>query len=251
MVPEVHRGATLEEISRQAAEYICQIAQAEAENQNIFTLALAGGNTPRLLYEYLASPPLAGRMPWQKIHLFWGDERWVESDQHYSNFSMASRSLLTRVAIPAANIHRIPTELPSLQAAAASYEATLLDFFGPLAEESLSEGPGKIAIGFDLILLGMGEDGHTASLFPGSATLAISDRRVAQVEPLQADPPLPRLTLTLPAINSANQVLFLVAGARKLAIVEKILNNPEEAGRLYPAGRVQGKDKVLWFLADK
>jgi 6-phosphogluconolactonase len=229
MKPEIRCFQHLSDLSRAAAEYICEIAEGAIKERGIFTFVLSGGTTPRLLY-------------WQHTHLFWGDERFLPSDHPDSNFSLAFKSLISKVDIPPANINRIPTEIDSAQAAAEGYEKTLRKFFPP----AVGSEEGRYFPSFDLVLLGLGQDGHTASLFPGEAALEERDRWVVAVEGSSASPPVPRITLTLPVINEAKCVLFLASGSNKLKVLQEILNNPHSA--IYPAAHVRPAGKLLWFI---
>ncbi|HXU29884.1 MAG TPA: 6-phosphogluconolactonase, partial [Thermoanaerobaculia bacterium] len=215
-------AADREELARTAAEHLARSAARAVAARGRFTLALAGGSTPRDLYHRLAEEPLLGAMPWADVHLFWGDERCVPPDHEESNFRMVREALLdasARPPIPAENIHRIATELPGPAEAAARYEADLRAFFGI--------GPAEVPR-FDLILLGLGTDGHTASLFPGTGAVSISDRLCFSlwVERLATH----RITLSLPVFLAARSVAFLVAGKDKAEKVEAILG--EEAPHL-------------------
>lgn len=251
MTPEVYRAETLAEVSRMAAEHIYETALEEVKRKNSFSLGLAGGKTPRLLYEFLAAPPISFRMPWENTHLFWGDERWVPSHHPDSNFAMAVQSLLSKIEIPSTNIHPIPTDLESAEKGARTYERTLQELVRlSLKKRDSFDLPTRSRTYADLILLGMGEDGHTASLFPNSRALAVTSRWVAAVEDITASPPVPRITLTLPFINRARNVIFLISGAKKRAISESILREPINAARLYPAARVRPQERLQWFIAE-
>jgi 6-phosphogluconolactonase len=194
-----------------------------------FAAALAGGSTPRALYERLARMPL----DWQNIHFFWGDERCVPPSHADSNYRMTAESLLDHIPIPKENIHRISGELPPAQAAE-SYEQELRAFFGDSPR-------------FDLALLGMGDDGHTASLFPGSPALAESVRWAVAAE--HTAPPLPlvsRVTLTFGVFNAARRVIFLVSGAGKASRLAEI-----QRGCDYPAAHIQPTHGDLLWLLDE
>jgi 6-phosphogluconolactonase len=242
MKPGIHRYPSLEDLSRAAAEYICEIAEGAIKERGIFTFVLSGGTTPRLLYEELTKEPYASRVDWQHTHLFWGDERCVPSDNPDSNFSLAFQTLISRVDVPPPNIHRIPATTGSAKAVAEEYEKTLREFFQPAVENDSSISFPS----FDLVLLGMGVDGHTASLFPGDAALEERTSWVVAVEGSSASPPVPRITLTLPVINEAKCVIFLVSGSNKLKVLQEILNNPHTA--TYPAAHVQPSGNLLWFI---
>ncbi len=223
--------ASAQELARAASWYIQHRLLEAARSRGRVLLALSGGSTPLPVYERLAKLAL----PWDRLHLFWGDERCVPPDDERSNFGNAHRTLLSHVPIPEANLHRIQGELEPKEAAQ-SYENDLRKFFG-------SEPPSM-----DLVLLGMGADGHTASLFPGGPELEESRSWAVNSEPpAGTEPALPRVTLTLPAINAARAVLFLVAGLDKRPAVSRILK-VIGSGRETPAGRIMPKGELAWFL---
>jgi len=240
--PEIRSYPSLSELSLAAAEFIAKLAEARIRERGIFTFVLSGGTTPRLLYEELAKEPYASRVDWQHTHLFWGDERCVPSDNPDSNFSLAFQTLISRVDLPPSNIHRIAAATGSAKAVAAEYEKTLQEFFQPAAESDSSISFPS----FDLVLLGIGVDGHTASLFPGDAALEERTSWVVAVEGSSASPPVRRITLTFPVINEAKCVLFLASGPNKLKVLQKILTNPHTA--IYPAAHVRPAGKLLWFV---
>lgn len=254
MKPQIYHYRDLETLSLMAAEYICTLAAKSARERGIVTFALAGGNTPKPVYECLAGPRFGERMPWAHTHLFWGDERCVPPDHPDSNFGMASRALISKVPIPPQNLHRIPAEMASPEKAAEAYEKILREFFGYSARtDTHSSGPygGRLFPSFDLILLGIGRDGHTASLFPGDQAVDEEKRWVAAVLLPHSFPTVPRITVTSPVINSARYVLFLVSGAEKRDVVRQIVNDPETASRSYPAARIQPEGTVVWFLDEE
>ena len=242
MQTEVHQARSLDDLNRMAAERICTAAGQSIASHGSFTLVLAGGNTPRKLYELLAAPPYTDTMDWRNMHIFWGDERWVAPNHPDSNFNMATKSLLAKIDIPAANIHRMRTDLPTPEAAATAYEKELRYFFSNAAQKNP---------GLDMVLLGMGTDGHTASLFPDSPVLNITDRLVTAVRAPKASPPVDRITLTLPALNKASDVLFLISGHEKIEILQSIVETPEGKGRLYPAARVRPRNRLVWLVAQE
>ena len=251
MEREVRRYPNLKALSSAAAEFMCTLAEESASEHGFFTVALSGGKTPKSLYESLAGPSYAPMMPWPHIHLFWGDERYVPSDHPDSNFAMAFRSLISKVAITPRNVHRIPGEMESPEDAAAAYEKILREFFGSIPEgDTHSHAPpvGESFPSFDLILLGMGRDGHTASLFPGDQAIEEEKRWVAAVRTPHGSPPVPRITLTLPVINRARCILFLVSGSGKEEVLRVILKDPNSAARRYPAARVIPDGRVVWFI---
>jgi 6-phosphogluconolactonase len=223
-----------EALARAVAQHIVTLANETRSMRRPFTVALAGGSTPRSAYLRLAQPDFAERIDWERVHLFWGDERCVPPDHPDSNYRMARETLLDRVSIPDANVHRMRGEL-SPENAAQLYEAEIRKLFYEIE-----------VTGFDLILLGLGEDGHTASLFPGTDALGAEQRWVVAnaVETLGGQ----RLTLTLPAINAAANVAFIVSGERKRAMLRRVLASDPDMP-LLPAQRVQPKDgRLIWMM---
>jgi 6-phosphogluconolactonase len=216
-------------LTQAAAERFSALATQALTRQGQFAVALSGGSTPRATYELLASEAFAPCINWPRVHVFWGDERCVPPDHPDSNYRMAREALLDRVPIPAENVHRIQGELSPEQAAIA-YQAEL---------EAALGADGR----FDLILLGMGMDGHTASLFPGTAAIHERTRWVVShyVEKLDAW----RVTLTLSVIDAARHVLFLVSGAAKAEPLARI-----RAGEQLPAGLVKPDPGQLTWLVD-
>ncbi len=227
-----------------AAELIAVVAKESYKTRCKFTLALAGGNTPRTLYRELNDDHYAASIPWAHSHLFWGDERFVPADHPENNFAMASETLVSQIPIPVQNVNPIHTGLPTPEEAAIAYEQTmrrLFDIFGTLSADN------TLPV-FDMILLGLGSDGHTASLFPGSPVLDERTKWVSATPIPALKPPIRRVTLTLPVINAARHVLFLVTGREKQALVKTILNNPAQAYDRYPAARVNPAGELHWFL---
>jgi len=201
-----------------------------------FTVALAGGSTPRGLYEILAKPPYMDKIDWRNVHLFWGDERFVPPDDPESNYGMISAALISKIAIPFENIYPMPTEYEDPDEAADAYETELVNF----VSRKITSLPR-----FSLVLLGLGGDGHTASLFPGSDSLKSNRMVTASVSPIGIKN---RLTLTLPVINNAESIIFLVSGKKKAKILKKVLeDSPED----YPAGLVKPSQGKLVWQVDK
>jgi len=230
----------LESLSLAAAEFVCGLAQRCAAQKGVFSLALSGGSTPKRLYELLGSRPFNTQMPWDETHIFWGDERCVSVDHPDSNFRMVRNTLLDRILIPSENIHRMPAEVGPPDAAAVDYEKTLRRFFHSCGDFPV----------FDLVLLGMGTEGHTASLFPKSPVLDETRQWVAGTLVPDMQPAVQRLTLTLPVLNHARCVCFLVSGTAKGKIVKEILEDREKASCVYPAARVQmDHGESVWFVS--
>lgn len=214
-------------LSRAAARSLVESARRASENRHRFALALAGGSTPERLYELLASE-FRDRIPWQDVHVFWSDERYVPLDDFESNYRMAHDVLLDAVPLPGANIHPPETDIDDPDASAQAYEREIRRFFLP-------EEPR-----FDWMLLGLGEDGHIASLFPGSPELEEPRRFVIAVTESPKPPPV-RLTMTLPLINLSREVHFLVSGEAKREAFAK----SRRAGSELPAQRVEAP-KFWW-----
>jgi 6-phosphogluconolactonase len=234
--PEIIICSGVDELNRKAAQQFVALARQAIIARGRFAVALSGGSTPKALYSLLATDEFKQQLAWRQMHLFWGDERCVAPDHAESNFRMVKESLLSKIPIPSGNVHRMNGEIEPAVAATA-YEAELKEFFSPL-ENNLPR--------FDLLLLGLGEDGHTASLFPGSSALNESARLVAPsyVDKLHAH----RLTLTLPVINNGAQISFLVAGKSKASMVKEILRR-ETGG--YPAARIQpARGRLTWFITE-
>ena len=206
------------ELARGAAEHFVALAQKDS-----FTVALSGGSTPKVLYQLLADQ-FQTQVPWTRIQFFWSDERHVPPDHPDSNYRMAHETLLSRVPVPESNVHRVHSENPNAQEAADEYEKIIVPRL-------------------DLILLGLGADGHTASIFPGSEVLHETQRLVAApwVEKLNTY----RITMTLPLLNNGASILFLVSGAEKAEIVKEVLEGPKK----YPAQAVQPMNgELIWML---
>jgi len=229
----------LESLCEQAAEFVVRCITDRASVESRVPVVLSGGTTPKGVYEQLAGENFKRRVPWNRMHLFWGDERLVSPDHPESNYFLAYETLISRVPIPRENVYRIPGEKADPEKAADEYEQTLRDFFRP------SRGEWPV---FDLVLLGIGADGHTASLFPGSSVLQEKKRWVAApyVEKLKSY----RITLTMPVFNYARQVIFLAAGEEKAQVVKELQAGNHTRARL-PFQLVQPHDGRLVFFLDK
>lgn len=225
-----------EEMAEASAEFIIKTAKNAIETSGRFVISLSGGHTPEQLYKRLSKPPFSDQMPWNKTFVFWGDERFVPSTGEQNNGHMAKALLLDRVDIPLANVYPVPVELSPAESAK-KYELTIINFFG-------DDRPR-----FDLILLGLGENGHTASLFPGSDSLTEKTHLVREV--FVAEQKMFRVTMTADLINQARNIIFLVEGKGKAEILNSVLTAPYQPDR-YPAQLIKpAYGKLYWFVDSK
>jgi 6-phosphogluconolactonase len=227
---EIHVYRDVEQVAAEVAAWLHQSVSISAGR---FSICISGGSTPRLLYQTLARPPYASRFPWHRVHWFWCDERFVPPDHPDSNYGMARAVMLDAVPVRPENVHPINTRLDTPAAAADDYERTLRHFYDgafPDARKPL----------FDIVLLGVGEDGHTASLFPGAPAI---DETTRWVVPQIGFRPEPRVTLTFPALRSSSHIAFVACGTAKRPILSKIFY-----GEDLPAGRVRSDGAIHWFL---
>ncbi len=242
MSPAVTIFKDSEHLAMGAADFITQAVRGAILVRGRAMLALAGGSTPEKTYGLLAQPGRRNRVDWAHTYLFLGDERFVRPDDASSNFGMVQRTLLAPVSVLASHVFPVPTQLETAVAAAAEYAATLTRAFG-VGE---SHHPPR----FDLVVLGLGEDGHTASLFPGAASLRVTDRWVVASPPGTLPPQVERITLTLPVLNAARKILFLVSGQIKAEALHDVLEGrPNHEER--PAARVRPGNGTLTWLADE
>lgn len=239
--PEVRVFPDLEGLSREAAREVRRVVNEAVEQFGRCAIALAGGSTPRRLYEILARDE-RDEIPWANVHVFWGDERCVPPDHDASNMRLAHETLIDDVELPAANIHAVPVQAGSPDAIASAYEADLRAFF--TGSTARSSGWPR----FDLVLLGIGGDGHTASLFPNSPALDAGERWVAPAQAPEDADVRDRVTLTLPAIDHARTAFVMTAGASKRAVVREILETPETAVMRYPAAQVHPRGRLVWWV---
>jgi 6-phosphogluconolactonase len=226
-----------DELARRSAERIIELARNAVAQRGLFTIALSGGETPASTYRLLGGE-LARSIPWERVHVFWGDERCIPLHRPDNHFTMATELMLSHVPIPPENIHRAHGESDDTPAAAAQYEAEMRDFFGdqrtPFPE-------------FDLVLLGMGEDGHIASLFPGSDGLAQRDRWVADHYVIKRGERVRRLTLTMPVLVAARDVMVLVSGSLKAEMLRAVI----EARPDVPAAELAAKAANICWMIDR
>ena len=234
MSPDVHLFDDAESLARAAAGRFAELAREAIGARGLFTVALSGGSTPHRVYELLAGEELRGDIDWRNVHVFFGDERMVPPDHAESNYRMANEALLSHVPVPRENVHRIDG-VGDAAANASAYEREMRGLFKGVEWPRL-----------DLVLLGMGDDGHTASLFPGTDVLNEARLWAAPnwVEKLGAW----RVTLTAPAINAARHVAFLVTGAGKAARLHEVLKGERDPSRL-PSQLIRPTDGTLeWFV---
>ena len=235
---EIRTLTTPQELFEAAAEEVLRAAKEAVEKRGRFTIALSGGSTPKNLFNLLATNARTV-LPWDRTFFFWGDERHVPPTDPDSNYHMAEETMLSKIPVAAGNVFRMAAENPDAAAAAEAYEQTLRKFF------ALETGQFPR---FDLILLGMGPDGHTASLFPGTAALQEKSRLVVAnwVDKLKAS----RLSLTLPVLNAAACVTFLVSGMDKAAALHAVLEG-DAPGEQYPSKLIRPVDGKLLWLVDR
>jgi 6-phosphogluconolactonase len=235
---DVRAFPDLEVLSAAAAETIVAIARESVKARGRFSIALSGGNTPKRTYQLLVERH-RDEIDWSHWQVLFGDERFVPSDDERSNYRMARDTLLADAPIPADQVHPIPTDTPTVGDAADAYERTL---------QQVLAGDDAQRSAIDLVLLGVGPDGHTASLFPGSPVLAERTHWARAVEaPTTVQPAVPRVTLTLPCLNGARNALFLIAGDDKRPVIAEILEGGD-AARRYPAAIVSAAGRTVWLI---
>lgn len=227
---KIHIFPTYNAMSRAAAQHVAAHIQTVLADQERYALALAGGSTPERLHEMLASG--FPHLPWDRVDMYWGDERFVPSSSPQSNERMARRTLLSGLDVPVANVHPVPTDVGSPEAAAEQYETVLRDAFADRDHT------------FDLVLLGLGGDGHTASLFPEDDPSPDDDAWVRAVTAPPRHDVRDRITCTLPVLNGAREAVFLVSGESKKEAVERIFSGDASL----PAARVAPRDRLTWFM---
>ena len=243
---DVRAFPDLDTLSSAAAEEIVAIARASVAARGRFTMALAGGNTPRRTYELLATRH-RDAIDWARTDIVFGDERFVATDDTRSNYKMAREALLSRVPIPPERVHAVPTGAPTPDDAAAAYDRTLTTLVDAVIPNEV-RNPRPPGRGIDLVLLGVGPDGHTASLFPGSP--AVNERSryaVAVAAPTAVQPAVARVTTTLPFLNGARIAMFLIPGEDTRPVIGEILSHAE-SGRRYPAAMVASRERTIWLI---
>jgi 6-phosphogluconolactonase len=236
MTPNDHRQVIAVSDSAALAKAAADRLMARiAANDDRVAICLTGGSSPKQLYQLLATAPHRSQIPWQRVHWFIGDERFVHEDDSLYNMGVARRIFLDRCA-PASNIHPIPTDTADPEQAARRYENELQSFYGANRLD-----PARPL--FDVVLMGVGPDGHTASLFPNYPAIEETERWVVGVPQAHVEPFVPRVTLTLPALNSCREMLFEVAGSDKRAILTRVLD-----GENLPANRAYSAGETIWLV---
>lgn len=235
--PNVEVSSDSEDLAHHAADLFIWSAREAIQARDRFYTALSGGHTPRRAFEVLAASPTARGLAWEKIHVFWVDERYVPPDSQESNYRLAAEALLKKVPIPPDNVHRIPTEHEDIRTAAHAYEETIRDVLGAKGNEMPQ---------FDLIVLGMGADGHTGSLLPGSYAPFDADDLACAV--YMRGETLNRITLTHPVMQAARHLAVLVSGAEKAETLKEVLGGEPDEVR-YPIHLLWPVlDKILWLV---
>lgn len=220
------------------AGLVLDAAREAVRLRGTFALVLSGGNTPKPLFAKFTEPAYAAPFPWGRTHIFWGDERCVPPDSEDSNYRLAHELFLSAVAVPATQVHRLQAEVEPAARAAACYE-----------EEVRASFRHQGRTGFDLILLGMGPDGHVASLFPGVKALEEKKKWVVPVAaPTTVKPAVPRLTMTYPLLNRTDKAVFLLAGRDKRDLAEKIWARQDPSPNPWPAGGITAEGRLYWFI---
>lgn len=229
----------LNELSYFTAEYILQKAKTLALQNGIFTIAVSGGTTPKKLFSILAGEHYQKTFPWEKTHIFWVDERYVPESDDDNNYKAAKELLISKTPLLKPNhIHRIDTSLASPEEAAARYDHELKTFFNHKLPS------------FNIVLLGMGEDGHTASLFPDTEVLHENSKWIASTPaPTEINPKVPRVTLTYPVLNNSEIVLFLIGGTKRKELAEMFMDSDNIDTLKYPAAGVKNKGSLLWLTS--
>jgi 6-phosphogluconolactonase len=238
MKKEIYLFDDITGLAKRLAEDFRKALAEKAASGEPLIVALSGGHTPKAFFEVLAAPPYGGSLPWDKVVLFWGDERCVPPDNDESNFKMTNLSLLSRIKIPPSNIHRVLGENPPEEEAVR---------YGKEIKDNVPSGSSGFPR-FDWIFLGMGEDGHTASLFPGAPTLKEKEKIcVVATHPQTGQK---RVSVTFPVLDAGKRVSFLVSGEGKEAVLREILENPGQK-LPYPASMVSPTDGVLEWYVDR
>ncbi len=233
---QLHIFKTAEELSANAAKWVANLISSTLKKQDRFTIALSGGNTPKKLHKLLASSPYKEQIDWSKLHVFWGDERDVPFQDERNNAKMAYDTLLNHVPVPASQIHIMKTDIPPEQSAT-EYEKILHQYFPDTTQPT-----------FDLVLLGMGDDGHTLSLFPGTAV--VHEEKVWATSFFLKAQDMYRITLTKTVVNKSSHIAFLVTGDDKAAALKEVIKGAYDPDR-YPSQVIKPSNGELYWFADE
>jgi 6-phosphogluconolactonase len=237
---------TSEDLVRFATDLIVQRAQACVHKNGVFRFVLSGGSSPKPLYTSLGDPAQACLIPWNETELFWGDERQVGPKSPESNYHLAASTFLSRIALAPRNIHAMHGETDNPESAAQNYEYTIANSFGLTSFPAAWDQTSPIMFPrFDIVLLGMGPDGHTASIFPNSPALC-TRRWVLPIPAPEIPPRIPRLTMTAPLLNAAKTIIFLVSAQGKQAALDRIFS--KDQARILPAGQIRGTKELFWLI---
>ena len=241
-----------DEMYQAAAHYLADTLQKALtkSSDKPFSVVLTGGSTPAPFYRLLASA--YSHLPWTQVHFFWCDERYVSPRDRASNYKMAHETLLSNLELKTDQIHRIPTELPQPAEAATAYEKEVFGYFTRINTNCLPPGNSQSdwsQLVFNLTLLGMGPDGHIASLFPHSPALETTDKLITYLDKAPLTPQVPRITMTLPLLNNSERIVFLISGKEKMDLLRKIEKKTTQAKELYPVCRVRARKELVWFIS--
>jgi len=245
MEPELFFLPDLDKLNKVVITSLISLAHETVSETGKFSIALSGGRTPLSLYSIMGEDIVQQNFPYFNTHFFWGDERFVQKDHDESNFKWANEKLLSKINIPDKNIFPIYQDNMTIQECADAYNQKIETFFAENLANDIYEEPL-----FDAILLGLGKDGHTGSLFPGDKAVEETSKFVLPATAPSEYSIRERITFTLPLINRSRRVYFIVSGKEKQEIVETIINDPETAERKYPAALVTAKERLMWYLHD-
>jgi 6-phosphogluconolactonase len=230
-------------LSEKAAEHIISLANDCVKDHGYFTMALSGGNSPVQIYDRLGDPPLKDKMPWSNTLIFWGDDRYLLPGDRESNYHIAYEAMISKINIPQKNVFRIPTEVSPIELAASLYETIMRKVFVKLKAIDREK---KLPV-FDLVILGVGKDGHTASLFPGHKAVNEKEKWVTFVKAHARITLRERITMTLPVINAAKNIMFIISGEGKGDMIKNILSD-SGPGKVYPATMIKPDGQTVWFI---
>ncbi len=232
----------ISKLSESAACHIHELIKTTLERQGFFAMALSGGASPLDIYTRLAEKKFSADIPWEKVFFFWGDERYIPFIHRDSNYGMAYKALLSKIPVPAENVFRVPVEVTPIDEAAELYERIMRKFFTSMHSINME----TMLPEFDLVLLGVGTDGHTASLFPGHRAVNEDEKWVTSLKAHARVTIRERITITLPVINSAKNIMFLISGQGKGPVIRSIFENKDSTQ--YPASMVQSKGQSIWYI---